>query len=120
MFLGAVRVHNETSGGVIWQLHEAPSTENALMFLMSGADTCKRWAQNYQNRAHLYENLLYHTAAQADNNVNIMVAKLTSVISREAQRDNKALITLSVLALIFLPGNYIAVSHILALKENFD
>jgi hypothetical protein len=79
------------------------------MYLISGADSTRRWAANYQNRAHLYENLLYHTAEQVDNNVNIEIARLTGTISQKVRRDNKALILLSVLAMAFLPSNFVAV-----------
>jgi hypothetical protein len=87
------------------------------MYLISGAETCQRWVANYQSRAHLYENLLYHTAAQVDNDVNkrnsetnIQIARLTGLISREAQRDSKAMIALTVLAMAFLPGTFVSVS----------
>ena len=110
-YVEAVRRHNENGGGSKWPLHEevSSSADDALIYLISGAETCRRWAANYQNRAHLYENLLYHTAAQADNNVNIEIARLTSVISQEARRDSKGLIALSVLAMAFLPSNFVAV-----------
>jgi len=110
-YVEAVRTHNEKGGGSTWPLHEeaSSSADDALMYLISGADTCRRWATNYQNRAHLYENLLYHTAAQADNDVNIEIARLTSAISQKTRRDSKALIALSVLAMAFLPSNCVAV-----------
>jgi len=110
-FVEAVRTHNESGGESTWPLHEeaSSSADDALTYLISGADTCRRWAANYQNRAHLYENLLYHTAAQADNDVNIEIARLTSAISQKTRRDSKALIALSVLAMAFLPSNFVAV-----------
>ena len=110
-YVEAVRTHNENGGGPTWPLHEGASSsaDDALVYLISGADTCRRWAANYQNRAHLYENLLYHTAAQADNDVNIEIARLTSAISQKTRRDSKALIALSVLAMAFLPSNFVAV-----------
>jgi hypothetical protein len=110
-YVEAVRTHNEKGGGSTWPLHEEASSSagDALMYLISGADTCRRWAANYQNRAHLYENLLYHTAAQADNDVNIEIARLTSAISQKTRRDSKALIALSVLAMAFLPSNFVSV-----------
>jgi hypothetical protein len=110
-YIQAVRTHNEKSGGSRWPLHEeaSSSANDALMYLISGADTCRRWAANYQSRAHLYENLLYHTAAQADNNVNIEIARLTSLISQKTRRDSTALIALSVLAMAFLPSNFVSV-----------
>ena len=110
-YVEAVRTHNENSGGSRWLLHEevSSSADDALAYLISGADTCRRWAANYQNRANLYENLLYHTAAQVDNNVNIEIARLTSAISQKTWRDSKALIALSVLAMAFLPSNCVAV-----------
>jgi hypothetical protein len=110
-YVEAVRKHNENSGGSRWPLHGevSSSADDALMYVISGAETSRRWAANYQNRAHLYENLLYHTAAQVDNNVNIEIARLTSAISQKVRRDGKALIVLSVLAMAFLPSNFVAV-----------
>lgn len=118
-YVEAVRRHNENSDGSRWLLHEevSSSVDDALTYLISGADTCRRWAANYQNRAHLYENLLYHTAAQADNNVNIEIARLTSAISQKTWRDSKTLIALSVLAMAFLPSNFVAVRQFPSLRE---
>ena len=110
-YLDAVRRHSENSGTLRWPLRDkaSSSADDALTYLISGADSTRRWAANYQNRAHLYENLLYHTAEQVDNNVNIEIARLTGTISQKVRRDNKALILLSVLAMAFLPSNFVAV-----------
>jgi hypothetical protein len=72
--------------------------------LISGVNTCKRWAVNYKNRTHLYENILYHTAAQADNRMNGENAKTSIRITKLTKDDNKSFIALSVLAMLFLPG----------------
>jgi len=80
-----------------------------MKHLISGVDTCKRWAANYKNRMHLCENMLYHTAAQEDNCMNEENAKTNIRITKLTKGDDKSLIALSVLAMLFLPGTFVAV-----------
>lgn len=92
-----------------WPLDKPYSVEDSLKYLISGADICKRWAANYKSRTHLYENMLYHTAAQEDNRVNGENAKTNIRIANLTKDDNKSVIALSVLAMLFLPGTFVAV-----------
>lgn len=48
--------------------------------------------------------------AQKDNQTNITLAKDSRLIAVAAQRDSKAMRTIAVLTLLFLPGTYIAVT----------
>jgi Mg2+ and Co2+ transporter CorA len=79
-----------------WPLDNSNSVDDSLQHLISGADTCRRWASNYNSRTHLYETMLYHLAAHADSQVN-----------EENARTN---IGLSIIAMAFLPGTFVSVS----------
>lgn len=80
-----------------------------MKHLISGVDTCKMWAANYKNWTHLYENMLYHTAAQEENRVSGENAKTNIRIAKLTKDDNKSLIAVSVLAMLFLRGTFVAV-----------
>lgn len=78
-----------------WPLDGSNSVDDSLRYLISGADTCRRWASNYNSRTHLYETMLYHLAAHADSQVN-----------EENARTN---IGLSFIAMAFLPSTFVSV-----------
>ena len=78
-----------------WKLDDSNSVEDSLLHLISGADTCRRWALNYNERTGRYEMTLFHLAEQADGKVN----------EGNAQTN----IGLSVMAMVFLPGTFVAV-----------
>ena len=86
---------NNGHGGRPWPLDGSDSIDDSLQHLISGADTCRRWAANYNSRTHLYENMLHHLGAQADGRVN-----------EENARTN---IGLSIVAMSFLPGTFVSV-----------
>lgn len=92
-----------------WPLDKPHSVEDSVKHLISGVNTCKRWAVNYNNRTHLYENMLYHTAAQEDNRMNGENAKTSIQITKLTKDDNKSFVALSVLAMLFLPGTFVAI-----------
>ncbi|KAH0538327.1 hypothetical protein FGG08_005062 [Glutinoglossum americanum] len=89
--------------------------DESLRFLIDGAKMGRRWAVDYLQRARLRINLMFHLCSQNDNKVSaaltstsIEITRLTSAISEEAQRDNSAMITLSIMAMLFLPGTFVA------------
>ncbi|KAH0555647.1 hypothetical protein GP486_006406, partial [Trichoglossum hirsutum] len=58
---------------------------------------------------------MFHLCSQTDNKIsaamtstNVEIARLTSAISEETQRDNSAMITLSIVAMLFLPGTFVS------------
>ena len=75
---------------------------------ISGVDTCKMWAANYKSWTHPYENMLYHTAVQEENCVNGENAK-TNIRIAKLTKDDKSLIAVSVLTMLFLRGTFVAV-----------
>lgn len=76
---------------------------------ISGVDTCKMWAANYKSWTHPYENMLHHTAAQEENLVNGENAQTNIRIAKLTKDDNKSLIAVSVLAMLFLQGTFVTV-----------
>ena len=80
-----------------------------MKHLISGADTCETWAANYKNRTHLFKNMLYHTAAQEENHMSGENAKKSIRIAKLTKDDNKSLIAVSVLAMLFLRGTFVVV-----------
>jgi hypothetical protein len=88
-----------------WPLDWQSSVRDSFTHLLSGVDTCKRWTDNYRSRTHLYENMLWHADVQSNNAVNKRIAETT-------KDDSKAMIALSTLAMLFLPGTFVAVSRV--------
>ncbi|KAI9861048.1 MAG: hypothetical protein M1813_005477 [Trichoglossum hirsutum] len=89
--------------------------DDSFKFLISGAQMCGRWAVNYRVRAGLMINLMFHLCSQTDNKISaamtstsVEITRLTSAISEETQRDNSAMITLSIVAMLFLPGTFVS------------
>lgn len=78
-----------------WPVDNSNSVVDSLLHLISGADTCRRWALNFNARTQQYEMTLYHLAEQADGLVNV--------------RNSETNTGLSVIAMVFLPGTFIAV-----------
>ncbi|KAH0541631.1 hypothetical protein FGG08_003921 [Glutinoglossum americanum] len=98
-----------------WCDREGVDVDDSFRFLISGAQMCRRWSVNYWERVGLRINLMFHLCAQTDNqtsaalaSTNVEISHLTSAISEEAQRDNSAMITLSVVAMLFLPGTFVS------------
>ena len=54
-YVDAIRENNKYEDKK-WPLDKPYSVEDSVKHLISGVDTCKRWAANYKNRTHLYEN----------------------------------------------------------------
>jgi len=99
-YTDAIKENNENLDKK-WTLDDANSVDDSLLHLISGADTCRRWALNYNARTHHYEMMLFHLAEQADGQVN--------------ERNMQTNLGLSVMAMVFLPGTFVAVSYVIAL-----
>ncbi|KAI9777056.1 MAG: hypothetical protein M1839_009107 [Geoglossum umbratile] len=97
---------------------EGLDVDESLKFLIDGAKMGRRWAVNYLARATSLINLMFHHCSQTDNKIfaaltstSVEITRLTSTLGEEAQRDNSAVVTLSVLAMLFLPGTFVAVGQ---------
>ncbi|KAF2807182.1 uncharacterized protein BDZ99DRAFT_522805 [Mytilinidion resinicola] len=98
-----------------WSLDRPYSVSDSFAQLLSGIDTCKRWTDNYKSRTSLYENMLWHADVQKNNEINernavvqLQNAAVNLRISRLTKEDSKSMIALSVLAMLFLPGTFVA------------
>ncbi|KAF2493022.1 hypothetical protein BU16DRAFT_564315 [Lophium mytilinum] len=98
-----------------WPLDRPYSVSDSFTQLVSGIDTCKRWTDNYKSRTTLYENMLWHADVQTNNEINernaavqLRNAEVNLRISRLTKEDSKSMIALSVLAMLFLPGTFVA------------
>jgi hypothetical protein len=107
-YVDAIRENNKYKDKK-WPLDKPYRVEDSVKHLISGVDTCKRWAANYKKRTHLYENMLYHTAAQEDSRMSGENAKTNIRITKLIKDDNKFFIALSVLAMLFIPGTFVVV-----------
>ena len=61
--------------------------------LKTGIRERKLWLEAHQHRVGVYINLLYNLRAQEDNRVNLEIARLTSEIAVDTQRDSASMIT---------------------------
>ena len=84
------------------------SVEDSVKHLINGVDTCKRWAANYKT-GHICTKICYTTPPLKRTIVNGENAKANIRIVKLTKDDNKSLIALSALAMLFLPGTFVAV-----------
>ena len=55
----------------------------------------KRWVENYTERTKIRINLFFNLASQSDSRTNLEIAKLTSDIAIDTQKDSSSMITYS-------------------------
>ncbi|KAF8998399.1 hypothetical protein BDQ17DRAFT_1362203 [Cyathus striatus] len=65
------------------------------------------WLKNFQKRLDIRINLAFNLRAQKDSQTNLKIAKLTTEIAVDAQRDSSSMITIAAVTMFFLPGTFI-------------
>ncbi|KAI4201702.1 MAG: hypothetical protein LQ350_003056 [Teloschistes chrysophthalmus] len=87
----------------------SPSAIEKLVYFRSRNRIQKRYVEQYNERDQLMINLLFNMGTQVDSRTNLQIAKLTSKIAVDAQRDSSSMITIAAVTMVFLPGTFISV-----------
>ncbi|MCJ1479399.1 hypothetical protein MMC13_008084 [Lambiella insularis] len=92
-------------------------TSDKIHYLLSNCTISRRWVSNYRDRTNIRINLVrivpkywdaFHLSTQLDNETNVRISRLTSIIARDTQRDSSSMITIAALTMMFLPGTFVS------------
>ncbi|KIJ23608.1 hypothetical protein M422DRAFT_72539 [Sphaerobolus stellatus SS14] len=82
--------------------------EDSVIFLLSRTRAWRRWAENYNERTKIQINLVFNLSTQADNKINLEIARLTGSIAVDTQKDSSSMITMAAVTMFFLPGTFVS------------
>ncbi|KAH9484951.1 Notoamide biosynthesis cluster protein M' [Psilocybe cubensis] len=88
-----------------WGLEKA---KESLAGACSRIDDLTSAATTLDERIKYLIQLAYNEISQANNQVNLDIAKLTASIAIAAQHDNSSMITMAAVTMFFLPGTFVA------------
>ena len=108
---------SDSASGSPTQLSPSYTAIENLVCLRSRNCIWKRWVANYEERTQLMMHLFFSIASQMDNRNNLNIANLTSKIAIETKRDSSSMITIAAVTMVFLPGTFISVSHVLSVSQ---
>lgn len=86
------------------------STADSLSFIMNRIYCWKHWISNYQRLTNIRINLFFNLASQADNRINLDIARNSKAMAEETRRDSSSMITMATLTMFFLPATFVCVS----------
>jgi len=91
------------------KIPEATSTTyESLEYVHSRCQIWSQWINNYKDRTNIRINLIFNLSSQRDNQINLQMAKDTSEIAWQTQRDSSSMITIAAVTMLFLPGAFVS------------
>jgi len=84
------------------------SAVESLKFLRDRNHLRRRWVSSFRERTQLIIHFLFSIDSQVNNQTNLEIAGTSSIIAKEAAKDNASMITIATMTMLFLPGTFVS------------